>query len=312
MHVSKALGLIALLHISFAAFAVDWSKVDGTEAVLFYPGQAAWEWALTQSDHSGNEKFRQGKDCRDCHQDEQKDMGEKIVSGKKLEPNPIPGKRPAIPLTVKAAHDGERLYLHFEWPQSTGNVEKKMDPDVATRVTVMLDDGTVVEATRAGCWGTCHADLPDMASASEGTDLTKYLARSRTKITRQGGGDSYKSAGELEQLRKDGVFMEYWQAQLNPGAAPKPVDGYILDKRHENASPSVTAEGGLEGDKWVVVLSRKLKMSDPKHKDIVGGKTYSLGFAIHDAFSEHRYHHVSFRYTLVLDSGDADLVAKKM
>jgi hypothetical protein len=311
MNISRTLGLTALLLFAASAVAVDWSKVVGKEVVLFYPGQAAWEWTLTQSDHSGNEKFRKGKDCRDCHQDEQTDMGTKIVKGEKLEPHPIPGKRASIAMTVKAAHDGDRLYLHFEWPQFSGTVDKQMDPDVATRVTLMLDDGKVVEATRAGCWGTCHADLPDMARAKEGSTLTKYLAASRTKITRDGGDENYKSAGDLEKLLKDGVFMEYWQAQLNPGAPPKAVDGYILDKRHVNENPSISAEGGLEGDNWVVVLSRPLKAPGPSHKNIVAGKTYSLGFAIHDAYSEHRYHHVSFRNTLALDSGDADLVAKK-
>ncbi len=308
---SKTFGLIVLLHFAASAGAVDWAKVSGHQVALFYTGQASWEWSLTQSDHSGNEKFRQGKDCRDCHKDEEKDIGEKIVSGKKLEPNPIAGKRPVIPLTVKAAHDGDRLYLRFEWPKSNQAVDKKMNPDAETMVTVMLDDGKVVEATRAGCWGSCHADLPGMPSASEGTELTKYLARSRTKVTRSGGGDSYKSADELESLRKEGVFLEYWQGRLNAGAAPTAVDGYILEKRHENSTPAVTADGGLEGGRWVVVLSRKLKMSDPKHKDIVAGKTYSLGFAIHDAFTAQRFHHVSFRSTLVVDSGDADIVAAK-
>ena len=307
----RALALIALAQIAASAAAVDWTKVKGEEVVLFYTGQASWEWALTQSDHSGNEKFRQGKDCRDCHKDEEKDIGEKIVSGKKLEPNPIPGKRPVIPLTVKAAHDGDRLFLRLEWPRSEQVPAKKMNPDAETMVSVMLDDGKVVEATRAGCWGTCHADLPGMASASGGTELTKYLARSRTKVTRSGGGDSYKPAGELQQLQKEGIFLEYWQARLNPDAAAKAVDGYILEKRHESSNPSVTAEGGLQGGKWVAVLSRKLKMSDPNHKDIVAGKTYSLGFAIHDAYSAHRFHHVSFRSTLALDSGDADIVAVK-
>ncbi len=307
----RVAGLIALLGLASSAFPVDWSKVNSHEVVLFYTGQASWEWSLTQSDHSGNEKFRQGKDCRDCHKDEEKDIGEKIVSGKKLEPNPIAGKRPVIPLNVKAAHDGDRLFLRFEWPKSDQAVGKKINPDAETMVSMMLDDGKVVEATRAGCWGTCHADLPGMASASEGMDLSKYLARSRTKVTRSGGGDSYKPAGELEQLQKDGVFLEYWQARLNPGAAAKAVNGYILEKRHENSTGSVTAEGGLQGGNWMVVLSRKLKMSDPKHKDIVAGKSYSLGFAIHDAFSGGRFHHVSFRSTLALDSGDADIVANK-
>ena len=29
---------------------------------------ASFEWALTQTDHSGAKKFREGKNCKDCHQ----------------------------------------------------------------------------------------------------------------------------------------------------------------------------------------------------------------------------------------------------
>ena len=96
------------------ALAIDWSGVPGKEVVLFYPGQASWEWALTQKDHSGNEKFRGGKNCKDCHSTEEKDMGAKIVSGKKLEPSPIAGKPGSLPVNIQTANDGERLYVRLE------------------------------------------------------------------------------------------------------------------------------------------------------------------------------------------------------
>ncbi len=71
------------------------------------------------------------------------------------------------------------------------------------------------------------------------------------------------------------------------------------------------ATARYEAPKWVVVLSRKLSMQGPGRKEIVPGKTYTFGLAIHDNFASHRFHHVSFERTLVLDSGEAHLVAVK-
>jgi hypothetical protein len=293
------------------ALAVDWNAVPGKEVVLFYPGQASFEWALTKSDHSGATKFREGKNCKECHDGEQKQIGDLIVSGKKLEPDPIPGKRGSIKTTIKTAHDDENLYVRIEWPAAPPSSGPMMDPKFEEKATMMFDDGEVVEAKRAGCWGTCHDDAIGMASAPPNEKITKYLARSRTKITRHGGDNNFKSAAEIEGLLKDGIFMEYWQARLNQGAAAVPVDGYILDKRHENDSPMVSANAEFANGNWSVVLSRKLVVGKPRHKDIVPGKTYYLGFAIHDAHAAHRFHQVSFGYTLVLDKGEADFVATK-
>jgi hypothetical protein len=303
----RALAVLALLP-GANAHALDWSGVPAKEITLFYPGQASWEWVLTQNDHSGAKKFREGKNCLACHGGEEKDMGATIVSGKKVEPQPIAGKPGALVLTVQAAHDAERLYLKLSWSGGT-STGRKLDPDHAARVTVALDDGSVKEAARAGCWGSCHDDATGMASAPAGKRITKYLVGSRTKVTRQGGGENFKSSAELQQLLGDGMFLEYWQAQLNPGQPAKAVDGYILDKRHVNDSPAVSADATLEGNRWSVVLSRSLKAVGAGHKDIVAGKIYTLGFAVHDDFSNQRRHDVSFEHTLVLDQGDAEIVA---
>lgn len=298
-----------------SAATIDWRGVQGKPITLFYPGQASWEWALTKADHSGATKFRQGKNCMDCHNQEEQEMGNKIVAGEKLEPHPSKSKRGAISLNVKTAHDGERLYIRLEWPAAEGDQGPKMGPEIEqkteARVTMMFDDGHVKAATRAGCWGTCHDDAAGMASAPASKAITKYLAASRTKVTRSGGGENYKSQTELDQLLADGQFMEFWQIKLNRGQEPVAVDGYVLDKRHENKAPLVEAEARFQDGAWSVVLSRKMNAADPKHKNIVPGKTYTLGFAIHDAYAEHRFHHISFEHTLVLDKGEADFVAVK-
>ena len=291
------------------ALAIDWQGVPGKEVVLFYPGQASFEWALTQADHSGADKFREGKNCAECHRGEETKIGDLIVSGKKVEPAPIAGKRGSITATLKTAHDGDRLYLRLEWPDAAPPSGPKMDTEFEVKVTVMFDDGTVVESKRAGCWGACHDDAVGMASAPPDKEITKYLARSRSKVTRQGGGENYKPDADIDKMLQDGVFMEFWQARLNKGAAAVPSDGYILDKRHKNDAPLATAEAEFADGKWVVVLSRKLTAGQAGRKDIVAGKTYYLGLAIHDAYAKNRFHHVSFEYTLVLDQGSADFVA---
>ena len=300
-----------LLLAASSAYAIDWGSVQGKDVVLFYPGQASWEWVLTQSDHSGAKKFREGKDCTECHSKEESDIGAKIVSGKKLEPKPIAGKPGSLTVNVKMAHYDEKLYVHFEWTEPPSVGGDKMDPDVKARVTMMLDDGHVTEAKRAGCWGTCHDDAEGMASATAGKEITKYLAQSRTKVTRSGGGENFKPQAELDKLLSDGVYMEYWQAKIANDNSASPVDGYILDKRHQNDTPAVATQAEFNGGKWSVTLSRKLTAAGPHHKDIAAGNTYSIGFAVHADNVKHRYHYISLRNTLVLDQGTADFVAVK-
>jgi len=310
--VSAAAGAVALAAlVATPAAALDWSGVPAKEIVLFYPGQSSFEWTLTQSDHSGAKKFREGKTCLGCHGGEEADIGAKIASGQKLEPTPIPGKTGSVKATVQTANDGDSLYVRISWPESPPTSGPKMDPKFEAKVTMMIDDGTLVEATRAGCWASCHDDAIGMASAQPGKDLTKYIVQSRTKITRQGGDENFRSSAELSDAMKADKFLELWQAKLNKGAAAVAADGYILEKRHMNANPVVNAEANFADGTWTVVLSRKLQVGKPGHKDIVAGKTYSVGFAIHDNYTEHRFHEVSLGRTMMLNQGDADLVAVK-
>jgi cytochrome c-type protein NapC len=60
-----------------------------------------------------------------------------------------------------------------------------------------------------------------------------------------------------------------------------------------------------------VELSRPLVASGTNQKSIVAGRTYTVGFALHDDYADHRHHYVSFEHTLVLDAGAADFVAAK-
>lgn len=286
------------------AGAIDWSTVPTHDVTLFFPGQSSWEWNLTESSHSGAPKIRQGKPCYACHKGEEGEIGKLIVSGKKLEPEPV-DEPPTIPLKLQAAHDGDQLLLRLAWPDSPPPAGEK------TRVTVMFDDGSLKSASVGGCWSTCHADVRGMPSAAPDSKMTKYLATSRTKVGRTGGDENYRSPAELSQRIAEGKFLEYWQAQLESGKPAVPVDGYVLKDREKHPKPSVQATASREGNQWVVVLSRPLEAASKEAKDIVPGKTYTLGVAVHRPGMEHRFHHVSFERTLVLDEGEADIVVEK-
>lgn len=287
-----------------AAGAVDWSKVQGKEIVLFYPAQLSWEMLLTQSEHSGAGKFRDGKNCAGCHAGEEKASGKLLVADKSSEAAPIPGKPGFVSAVVKTAHDGQRLHIRLEFDPGT-QPDVGMDKDFATKVAVMIDDGAVVEATRAGCWATCHDDLARMPSAGE-PEVTKYLTRSRVSMSRKGGGPM-KPAADIDKLRTEGAFLEYWQARLNPGAPAVAVDGTVLDKRDENQTPAVAVEAAQQGSKWTVTFSRALN-AGAGHKEFRAGKTYTVGFSLHAGHAAKRFHYVSLEKTLTLDAGNADLV----
>ncbi len=316
---TAAAGLAAMLAGAGAqAAGINWSGVAGKQIVLFYPGQSSWEWALTPSDMSGAEDFRKGKDCGTCHIGEEKDMGPQIVTGKprvfktgekpSIEPTPIPGKPGAISATVKVANDGTSLYVHLEFNEGA-QPNAKQDPNYATKVTVMFDDGKVPEANRGGCWAACHDDLTGMPSA-QGATRTMYLPRTHAKLTRHGAGDTLAAPDQLAKLKADGYHLEYWQALLNPGQPAKAANEIVFDKRTAVSPTVVTADATQTGGTWSVTLSRKLN-AGPPFAAIVPGGTYHLAFAIHAGHTAHRFHYVSYERTLMLNSGNADLVAVK-
>lgn len=301
-------GAVGLL-VAAPAWALDWAGVPAVSVKTFYPGQASWEWALSKDEHSAAPKFREGKNCKACHTKEEEQIGKALASGARLDKKPAPGKRGSVPFDIRIAHDGANLYVKMEFPDVAASGNPKMDKDFPTKVTMMIDNGKVVEFSRAGCWSICHDDVNGMPSATG--EMHKYLARSRTKMTRQGGGDALKGQADLDSMLADGQFIEYWQAKLKPGAPAVANEGLALEKRRDNPAPKVTAQAKLDGGKWEVVLSRPLKVGAPGYKDIEPGKTYTLGFAIHEDSAAGRYHQVSLEYTMVMDAGEADFVAKK-
>jgi len=314
---------------------IDWSGVEALEIALFYPGQASMEWILTGSDHSGKRAFTNGDRCLECHEDEEPDIGDLIMSGEKLETDPITGKRGSIPVNIQAAHDGEYLYMRFQWPD-TEHVPVdfaeggKMDPENPVKLAVMLatDDENVEFADRAGCWQTCHIDASSMPLAPDAGTLsgsplagsldfsrgvTKYLKESRTEIEiegkdgkTRGGWDKLREAGEIQAALDNGQFMDLLRYQSGTG---KSEDGYILAERVMNGGQGVEFSGSLDDGTWTVEMKRKLASDKPGDISLSADQLYNIGFAIHDDYSNRRYHHVSLGFKLGFDNEDAEINA---
>ncbi len=191
--VATAFGAGAFMPVVASAIEADkinWVKVPKSEITLFYPGQSTQEWILSAAHKAGATGVREGKNCLACHKDEEADIGKTIVSGKKLEPTPIPGKAGSVKLTVQAAYDKEYFYLRASWPTNLKEAgafhnykalkggkwetyaSNRTDKDVKAgkakvsyedRFNFMLGDnrGSVANFTTQGCWVTCHNSMRD-------------------------------------------------------------------------------------------------------------------------------------------------------
>jgi cytochrome c-type protein NapC len=311
---------------------VDWNAVDEKSMTLFYPGQASFEWVQYGKNHGGARPVTKAGDrCTTCHAKELKDMGAKIVSGEKAEETPIPGKRGHIDLTLQATHDKENLYIRMQWENGPHNPVPfvdggKMDPENEVKVAMMIAGNDIKLVEQAGCWATCHHDSRYMPHAPAGEDIakfpevgerinvkdgvTKYLAESRTKVEvkgrrgkKRGGWEKLKDQGDLDGQLANGAFMDLMRYVPTVGG----VNSSILAERKVDEAKSVMAEGKLEGDTWTVVLKRPLKASGPGDIALEPGKTYTVGFAIHDDYTSARFHHVSLEYKLALDNPEAEI-----
>ncbi len=318
--VAAAAGVLLAL-AGAAQAAPDWDKAPKKTITVFYPGTSSLEWTYTGTEHGGARAMRKGETCASCHDAEAAEMGKKMVTGQKLEPNAgaVKGKAGSIPVTVQAAYDASNLYVRFQWKQPAASGNKKMDEKNAVKLAVMLDDNKVENGALGGCWASCHHDLrsmPDLdpnspkhARAKE-LDIrsdgpTKYLKESRTSVEMKGkplgGWDKAKTEAEYTKLLAEGKFLEMWQYR----SSESPRVGYVLESRRLKSAPGL-AEGKNEGGTWTVTFTRKLAGGPGVHA-IAAGKTYPIGFAIHDDHSNWRYHHVSLGYTLGLDNPKADI-----
>ena len=183
------------------ASKVSWSAVPKSETMLFYPGQASYEFVTGKDHKKGAAKaVRAGENCLNCHKGEEADIGDKIVAGKRFEPKPVAGKRGTIKLTMQAAYDSQNLYLKIFWPAKEAGAfheyvvyqdgkwvpyasnrnndavaAGKLKVSYEDRFTIMLGDGKGVPAfNNQGCWVTCHNDMRYMPNEAKKVDVEAH------------------------------------------------------------------------------------------------------------------------------------------
>lgn len=252
MGVSAGIALALSLSLSaWSAQPTQWSQIPTTTVKLFYPGQSSYQWLRSTAHKRANKKVIQGDSCVSCHEDEEQDMGELIVSGKKLEPHPIDGKQGLIDLNVQAAYDDENAYFRFQW-QTLNNfpgtahphwrfdgsewkqigwprLHKKVWGDgqpaiYEDRLSMMVDDGSVPMFAEQGCWLSCHTsmrDMPDVAKKADvkahsllGMGLKKKDVRKYLPGSRSDDSASWdktKSADEIAEIKASGGFVDLMQ-----------------------------------------------------------------------------------------------------
>jgi cytochrome c-type protein NapC len=321
---------------SDSAINVNWTKANSREITIFYPGQTSIEWILNGRDHGGARPFTKGGDrCVTCHDKETANMGAKIVSGEKAEDTPIAGKRGSIPVTVDTTYDADYLYMRFSWadgdhvpvPFIEGG---KMDPKNPMKLAVMFANDNVEFADRAGCWATCHHDAKNMPDAPDAetlagskfasqisleTGVTKYIKESRTKLEvkgrrgkARGGWDKLKSEDKLKSLMDEKTYMDIVRYKSGEAIVE---DGHISAERNMAGGQGAEFDAKLKNGTWSVIMKRKLVSDQQGDVSINKEGLYNFGFAIHDDYTNSRFHHVSLGYKLGLDNEAAELNAAK-
>ena len=250
---------------------IDWSGVPAAKLTLLYPGQSTFQW-LRSSGHPGAAVVGQGTPCAACHKGQEAKLGDKIVKGGALEPTPPAGKNGSLPLSVQVAYDDQNAYFRFQWktksnypgdgypyyrfdgkewkaygaPRLSAPAYKGEQPPIyEDRLSMLIDDGSVPNFDKQGCWVTCHngeRDNPGQPSAAQvaenpfyqaikKADVRKYLPFTRTDAN--ASWDKGVPMTELEKLKAEGKFLDLiqWRAhRSNPiGMAD---DGYVLDWRN--------------------------------------------------------------------------------
>ena len=254
--------------------SINWASVPAKTIQLFYPGQSTYQW-LRSPAHEGFKKTKNGSACFVCHEDQEAKMGEAMVKANKLEPMPVAGKKGVIPLAVQVAYDKENAYFRFQWktannhagdahpylrfdgkewkeygfPKLDAVVQKGEQPGIyEDRMSMMIDDGTVPDFAKQGCWVTCHDGMRDNPKQPAGADVKanalykalgkgdvrKYLPSTRSDEA--ASWDKGKSVEEIAKIKAAGAYLDLiqWRAhRSNPvGMAD---DGYVLEFRNSDA-----------------------------------------------------------------------------
>ncbi len=216
-----------------------------------------------------------GDACESCHEGEEAEIGDKLVSGKRLEPMPVKGKNGHVELALQVAYDDDYAYFRARWktqnaypgyahpyfrfdgkkwkayghPKLDKVVQDGKQPGIyEDRFSIMVDDGSVPGFAKQGCWLTCHngeRDMPNLASKAAvkanpvlgDMGKKKHDVRKYLELTRNGGGwNDTKSKAEIAKLKAAGKFLDLFQWR---GHRSNPVgmsdDFYVLEYRNQDS-----------------------------------------------------------------------------
>ncbi|MDP2809229.1 MAG: ethylbenzene dehydrogenase-related protein [Rhodocyclaceae bacterium] len=250
----------------------DWSKVPTSTLTLFYPGISSYQWLRTPDHKRAQKETQEGQACTNCHKNDEKTIGNKLVKEGPLEPTPVSGKNGYVDVKLQVAYDDKNAYFRYQWKtQGDANIEYpyyrfdgkewkryggprldqavqdgKQPPLYEARMSIMIDDGKVPMFKEQGCWLTCHEGMRDVNPATKEEvaanaamkaykreDVRKYLPASRTDVSDWKTG---KSLEEIAKIKAAGGFVDLiqWRAhRSNPmGYAD---DGYVLEWRNFDA-----------------------------------------------------------------------------
>jgi len=291
---------------------INWEKIEEKTVTLFYPGQSSWEWLLTR--HSAAKSVRKGAPCLECHEDEEKEMGNIIVRGEKLEPFPIKDKPGFIKVKIKSTYDDYNIYFQVQWK----DLGFKSGPtsQFKNKVTLMIGDNSVKEFPVAGCWGVCHDDATNMNSHKEKNERQLYTSASRVKIKKSGGGDNFIDDNHLTSLLEEKNILEYWQLRLTNNGQSSTSHGYILEKRHKINNKQFDASVTHKNNIWTAIFSRKRNINSKGIIPLNRNHEYTLGIALHDDYVSGRNHYVGFGRTFSLgelsgSNGNSEITVQK-
>jgi len=141
--------------------------------------------------------------------------------------------------------------------------KKGIPPNYEDRLAILLDDPDNVPAfdgsratfSQVGCWMTCHnsmrampKDVPRSAidphpywgqKGRRVGDIRKYLLITRTARDEAGAWDKVKPAGDLNNLKAAGKFLDLWQWRAGrSNAVGYASDDWVLEYRNGDAGRS--------------------------------------------------------------------------
>lgn len=123
-----------------------------------------------------------------------------------------------------------------------------------------------------------------------------------------GGWNKRKTDTEIQAELEAGHFMDLIRYKSGKGEVE---DGYILADRVMEGGQGAEFTARQENKQWVVEMKRKLKSDKAGDLSLALDQVYNLGFAIHDDYSNARYHHVSLGYKLGFDNAETEINAVK-